>query len=444
MAHTLRIRRIQVDGTTADGLDFGATLLDYEPFSEDMQVVLENPNATLVESAQFLLTAANTAALQAAINTIQTAFVDARSREANRAGDRIYLLFQPDGAANPYRSPIVDGKVAIGPEGLDWMWVGLKVEVLITWTRRAWWERADSLIELPLSNGNGTNQTGGLGVYNHDDGTAGHDNFVQIGFAGASGILPAPAQLRIYNDSGGDIGGDIYVYQAILNDVANFPHILEGENGSAGAGVTGTVQSGDASMSNGGDMQLVFSGITEQILVAFSLSSALLNAARGRFYQLVARIVPITGAINQIKLRIMITNTNVGTYAVFYLGPQMRPQTNSGNLYILGTIQIPPGSFIYSTGLVSRALILSVQCDDGAGRTIKLDYLQLSPVDGWRLYKPNTVFKFPNGKDLWDDGVEFQMVYQVPHGSTYSEGNFYKAYGRPLMIYPDSDRKSVV
>ena len=68
---------------------------------------------------------------------------------------------------------MIAGSIYLDEDALDWQWAQLKIDVTVSWERRAWWEAsAESEVSLTNSFGSGT---GGLAVYNHDDSDAGEE-----------------------------------------------------------------------------------------------------------------------------------------------------------------------------------------------------------------------------------------------------------------------------
>jgi hypothetical protein len=86
--------------------------------------------------------------------------------------------------------------------------------------------------ELSLTNGNGTDVTGGLLVYNHDDGGSGHDNWVEIDGDDISGDYPAKVKLILESEAG-ESEKTSKIYMGIRKGDLTFVNILEDDDATS-------------------------------------------------------------------------------------------------------------------------------------------------------------------------------------------------------------------
>jgi len=259
MAHTLRL----TDYTTTINLnDFTSTrLIKYTPQSPNLSTVDLTPESlrdggerivttrrNVTESAEIIIIGSTMDAVRSIVRQIEALLRQAEEYQKRHVGARVYVELDPGASGTVYRSEILSGKVEWPDDTLSMWWANRKTRVVIAWTRRYYWEGPE--IELPLTNGNGTNVTGGLTVYNHDDGDAGHDNYVQIAGADVGGVIPAPAKIRTLNTYNSSArSAQFFVAHNAFSTPTSFAHILEAENRNYVAG--GAAPTADTSSSGG-------------------------------------------------------------------------------------------------------------------------------------------------------------------------------------------------
>ena len=200
----------------------------------------------VVESGEIVLRGA-ASAIRSATNTIERYFEQAYNRQFGGRGSRVYASYRPVAADAAWRSEILEGRLnwSDDPALRRLKDANPTVKVGFTWRRRFYWEGAET--EIQLSNSALGYATGGRTIYNHDDGGAGHDNWVQPNPAQLTGVLPAGARIHLINNT-----GSARTWRKIwvaLNAAYTYPHILEAEsfNPSTGLSVFQTsVTSADA------------------------------------------------------------------------------------------------------------------------------------------------------------------------------------------------------
>lgn len=167
-------------------------------------------------------TAANT------LRLIERAMSLGAEYQLTGAGLPTYLHYRTSTDASEWRSEILRADVLLGEDAMK-VWSQDQIPLRIVVTRRWWWE-APAPVQLPLSNGNGTNNTSGLAIWNHNDGDAGHDNFATINVVNLQ--APSPLELRLKNTSFGS--RTYHNFYLCLADTESFA-MIEGESALSGA-----------------------------------------------------------------------------------------------------------------------------------------------------------------------------------------------------------------
>jgi len=438
VAHVLRV----TNGTTTVNLTGGPiTLAQYTPRSpettveeatawalEDGGEVFAVAHRNVAEPIELTIVDSTTALVRAKVNALEMLLEEAAERQRRRIGSRVYVEFQPGASGDIYRSELLYGRLELGNEllGMDWRAPGARA--LLSWKRRFYWEGPQS--ELPLANGNGSG-TGGRTIHNHDDGGAGHDNYVAIDGDDVEGVLPAPIRLEItntYNQS--TRTWDVYVGQNIWSSPGSLDHIIEAEDRDYVAG-SASPQS-DGSCSGGYKQPSTWPVDAQTLLLRFDLSTALLGACAGNYFRLLARFPtdpPETGCFIQPK----ITFPSGTPITVVAEGREI--ELNDHTLQSLGVMQIPP----WLPGETSLYPVdLCIYGRQAGGGTLVWDYIQLTPLDGWRALIPRGY------------GAEYQIriVDDGIAGSIWTDGwsgsqktGHYLGRGRPIHLWPGRDQR---
>ena len=296
----------------------------------------------------------------------------------------------------------------------------------MVWERVAWWEDV-TLVELPLTNGNGSGVTGGLTIWNHDDADAGHDNYVEVASTAAVGSAPGSLQVELTNTIGGSRDyGNVYVGQNWGSEPLN--RILEAEAGShSGTNVVDGLSSGGYYV----DLTLPTSYGSTAIW-DFLLGNTELDAFGGRAAALLARfaVSPTAGTYMYWSL----TSSSVEVYR----SPEVL--LGLGQLQVTGVLRLPP-TLRLMTGIAS--LQLSLYARNAGGVHLGLDFVQLTPTDGWRrlfcLADGSPTISFGNGGQLVDDGTDGEERIYWYEGSKRQP--VWGAEGLPLLLEPGKTQR---
>lgn len=275
--------------------------------------------------------------------------------------------------------------------------------------------REGDLTQIPLTNGNGTNNTTGLTVSLHNAGTA--YSYAQIAGSAVTGSAPAPVQLELTNNTGGSVTYyEVLVANNAFSDPANFPHVLQAE--SALVSGSGTVSS-DATCSNG---QYVGWSFTNSSAQQYTLSQTLLQDALGYDFHLLARFRSQTA---RVFVRPHIYDAT-GMF-VLWSGDEVEIPQVAPSVFDLGVIPLPPGG--YSTAYGAMRLWLAWRAEGSVG-ALDTDFFAFFPADTFRrLRVPVTV---SSSGIIVDDGIEGRAYLRT--GT--AELPVVQPQGMPLLVWP--------
>jgi len=418
MTNTLSV----TDGTTTISLtSSGVVLTSYMPKAPDFDAAT-GTYKNVTEPVEFLIADTTTANVQAKLAALDVLLQGAR-RAQNGRNARVYLHFQAGADSAAWRSEIVDYRLELGEDAA----VGLyqaRLECTLIVVRRPYWE--DTVLRtVQLTNGNGTNITTGLTIYNHDDGATGHDNWVQIPSAAATGVLPAGVQVLLTNNIGtARTFTKIYLALNAYSDPANFTHILEGESRASG----GTVAS-DVAYSNG---QALYFGIGAgstpgTSTFVWTLPAATLQDAAGRAFRLLARFA---GGLGTTTVYAEVRAANGAS--VLWRGDSVALPDLYGGLTDLGVVPLPPGGYSTAYGALTLALTFT-----GIAQRY-LDFIQLTPMDGFVLLE--CMAPCAHGESVMYDSIEDRQYIL----SGTAELGYVTASGGPLLLQPGVINRLIV
>ena len=340
-----------------------------------------------------------------------------------RRGARVYIQVNLDGT-NTWRSEIYDGKVLATVDMVKYERALGQRYATITVQRANWWEGAEA--QVPLTNGNGTNNTAGLNVFNSNDGTGSSPNkknsYIAITGTDVAGDLPAATRLEMTNNY-----SDRLYYLWIgqnWTDPANFQPVLEAEN------AVGATPTGSAYTSNGNYVNLTIT-TTEADALNWTLNAAFLNACKGNYYKAILKILNVPSKLFKFRIKIVWNST------ILWQSGQIQPDNNlSLCVRDLVTFRLPPWLPSLSS-LDGVSLILTAQSTLGT-QNLWVDWLQLMPTDGWR-YIVYVGYGLAVSKRLIDDGIS-GFLYQDDGAGATKIGNIV-GYGNSIMLPPGKDQR---
>lgn len=355
-------------------------------------------------------------------NSITRVFAKARERKTTRNGDRAYINLQPAGYSSTYRSEIYSGQCSLSDTVFSKTWNAYIVELTIAWTRAAWWEAADET-EVSLSNTHGSG-TGGITVYNHDDGS--QDNTALIASTAITGDLPAPCRLELYNsfNSVNNVK-KLWVAHNWRLSPSSLPHILEAEDASGGT------PTANASCSNGSFNGVSWAATTETVLLTWNLDGpTLLDYAKGGHVAFLMRWhTPPTA---DFKLRLKITDATTGI--TLWTGEQVT--TTGDAIQELGASRLPP-SLLDHTGQGDLSLVLTGEREEAGTHSMNIDFVQITPLDGLRVYSARLSGELAYQSTLVDDAM-VGALYSITSSLKYE---YFTVEGQPILLMPGEAQK---
>lgn len=385
------------------------------------------PDEPITEVVEVTLSG-TVAAVRATVRAINLLLLAAVERAEQGVGPRIFVEYGPTIADALYRSEILRGEVE---------WSGNKalrnladaaaatVVVTLTWVRAPFWEGQPT--QATLTNGNGTNNTTGLTIRLHDDGTAGHDNWVEIDGAEVGGDLLAPVEIRLKNTFGAGVNYRNF-YLANNWFGPTMAHMLEGESRDTGYG---TVQS-NSQASNGQQVQFPVNGVVE---VPWTLSAALLQKTQGRYVRVLAKFSFFDSFAN-IYVKAKIKDAS-GLIVLAEAEEEVKLTLGPGYIQNLGVVPLPPGG--YSTAAAAHKLVLAFRTE--SAQTISVDFMQLTPTFPAGCYREIKQLGnlLPNNEQMVDDNIE-QSTYLTAGGNNF----FLAPKTGPLMLWPGRTQRIYV
>lgn len=343
--------------------------------------------------------------IRSAVQAIEL-MLAAAARRAVSLGPRVYIQFRPTDAGDIYRSELTAGVLTWSEEPSKRRLGGTlnTVEVSIAWTRRNYWEGAET--ELYFSSSSQSERTGGVAVYNNDN--AGNTNWFQVADTRIVGSLPAPLRLRLTNATGAALSPRMfYLCNNVLSAPASADVWLLGSEAVNGATAT-------------------WSGSVDHNsqLFVFPLTTTLLGQTEGRrFHVLMAcSSVPLSPAGIWVRAA-------MGTWVspIFVPSVTGREQYTTSELLDMGTLPVPAGGF----GAGNAGAALEISARSGSSGSMTIDFVMLMATDSFRRLL-QTGFSLPAGASIEDNGIE-GTVYYYSGGSRYT---IVRPAGDPLTVFP--------
>jgi hypothetical protein len=239
----------------------------------------------------------------------------------------------------------------------------------------------DGTLNIAYDNGTCTGLTGDA---TSDNTTAGsttvHENWVSIDGAGDMvGDLSAPVKIQMYNASNVDATDEIYIFHNVYSTPASLDTILEGED-ATGATVTDTP---DGASSGGFYATLAWAATTETKIASWAITAAQLEYMAGGRFALLARWAAAFPYSSGCYLRVKLE----GATGVLYEGDLVQI-LDTRELHLLDSLRLPP--YLYGLADVKGInLCLYGWRNESGTHTLKLDFLQLSPISGdggWKRF----------------------------------------------------------
>lgn len=365
------------------------------------------------------------AAVLTKIRAIELMFEAARKRGELLAGDQVFIECKVSETDGYFRAELADGLLNLASDALDQVVSGT-AEVTLSWTRENGWDGVEA--QIPLTNGNGTNNTSGLTVYAWDDEVTGRDNWVDIAAASVAGDLPAKTRIELVNTYSSALWTyPVRIWHSWRNIITAPNHVLEGEHYVRPINGAVSILPASPSTSAYSHGQYITQGTTTvgDVGIGWDLSSSLLAQLGGNFFKVM--LLP-TAAVTDMRMRIRITHDS-GT-PVVYDGPWASMDLQTGKYFEVATLRLPPALCNAGVTLYPLELHLLHKRPSGA-TTIGLDHLMLMPMDGHRRLEMGSLGIGYNST-VTDDGIT-----QLAHISDTSGSLGYcVGYGEQIRLQP--------
>jgi hypothetical protein len=414
------------DGTTTVTLLSGATptrnILKYAPKTPASATA-----ANVTESAVLYLTDLSNER-DGVVRGLNRLFDQAQRYRETRIGPRVFVQIVPHTGEDTYRSEVYDGRAEWDEDILrPHMLPSSRGEVLITWTRAAWWESPET--ELALTNGNGTNITNGIAVDNQDTATTGY-----VKIDAVLGDMPTPARIEYKNTVAATID-DLYIGHHLYEGATSplISHLWQGEGLTGDAAtVTGTGD-GNASANNYGAITTATYG-SEIRAAAVTITNSDQQQWAGGWFRAFLRLRSL--ASSGTKARLKIQKSGV-TNDYIWQGPLVTLSTTE-YLQEVALVQLPPDDMLYS--LAHTQLVLALYLVIPSAAQVDLDYIAFMPLRHWRAFD-ETALGLEQNDVLYDDGIE-DRVYVYDSSATAYRGHSY-GRGEPIMLYPGKTQQLI-
>lgn len=361
----------------------------------------------------------NNAGMQAAIEGLNKCFMMARLRQERLAGDVVYVNLQPTNYAAEWRSEILDGRVDILPHDKPMIDSAYTIPAQVTWVRRNWWEGPQA--DVPLTNGNDTDDTDGLKVYFCNDGTGAagsiHHNYATIdGVNDIDGDLPGFGILTAEMAQDTD-----YLYMSI-GPTADMPiHWFEHPSSA-------TV---DATASNGSYYTVASGGVYADASRTYSLTNNDNNNPSGAPLRLLARIGNSDATKTSVKIvpGVSVRSGTTENMAPVYANLATFDVENLG-VSPIGLSKLDAS--VPAVRQISVALLVYIPAGN-----LYVDFVQLAPAQTVRdYYMPGAA-----AQTLSDDTVTDTARYSYPVTGTTIYGTPRITGSNKILIYPGVDQK---
>ena len=425
---------LQLGSTNISLVASNVTLLDYAPQSASPraqgygQEIYAIESGTVTETVRVLLTGSTGADVQSTIASIERMIEDIHRRQRTRTGNRGYLYLRLGSDSETWRSEILYARLQADDNALRHLNIPA-VEALLFITRRPFWETVTER-EIPLDNGSaGGKATGGVTIYNHDDGDANHDNWVDVAAVDVAGNLPAPLRITMTNSSGVNLSTrKIYIANNYGTTPSSFVHMVEGE---AAASISIQTAFGN----QGGNFgRASWTGASTHATNRFvwTLGAAQLALMGGGFYRVVCRFANTPPTNIEVQLHTKFSAALPLT--TFWSGPRMT--MSSDLLQDLGVVQLPPG--VPSTSADDIGFVLTVSFPSTS--QLDIDFIQLTPAESTRNIQQISD-PIPNGDVIVCDGPE-KRNYIIETSSGY-QWNIFSAQENVVYAWPNRAQRLI-
>lgn len=420
MAHVLTITH---GSTTLTLTDNSAYMLnEYAPSAAAQKDGQYEP---VTETAEVTVLGSTVAAMLVNVREVERLLNLAAERKRTGRGLRVWLKYTPSGDSE-WRAEVYDGRFTPGSNAAQGH--GQKMlEYRLHLVRSAWWEGPRT--QIPLTNANGTSNTSGLTIYNHDDSGTGHDNYLQIASTDVIGALPAPVELRLTNSDGATRYYRNF-YAANNRWGTGLVHVIEGETAIGGYGTAAS----DAAASGGQYATLTGSG---WLTFRWYVTAAALEIIRGRYVRVLAKMYTFPSAVREMHLRVYDWSGLIART------PDQTVWSNaSGTIYWqdCGAVQLPPTEMSDDTE-AWKDVVLELKIKTSGSETMAVDFVMLMPAEeGCFRHIVQEGYGIAANEIVVDGGSPVQ-TYAYDGANRFE---VYTAQSAPLMVWPGEAQRIYV
>ena len=384
-------------------------------------VEMRDGRETITEELKISV-AGTRAQVQTALDTMAE-LLEFAEQKALSDYDRLYLRVEYDDIGVTWQSEVLAGEVTGNRSGIATKEFGTDVLTMEIRRLNFWEESAGGALK--LTNQNGTQQAA-ITVWNHTDGAAGHNNYIDISKEDIPGDLPAPVELNILHNDAGRTVSQVWIAQMeTTGALPSWKPIHEGELAAAASGTTLT-STADAASSSGYFARLNFTGGSEARIVSFEISYAQMSLFRGKYYKSIFRLAN-NHAYTDLWLKMKVTYG--ASHSVAYDSGWV--QSGASIPYVeFNAVKLPPypaKSNYHGTMYIS---LYAMKTAAGAVQ-LDVDFLQLSPTDGYnRLDMIEAIsagYNIKEGENVGSYSWNNSTLFALPSHSRA---------GMPLVVTP--------
>lgn len=355
---------------------------------------------------------------------------------------KVLLRFRFESADDVYQSRILSGRV-IHNSAMHHHYNRNRMRCTVIIERDPWWEKYNEAY-VPLTNGNGTDITGGsfIRVYNCGDNASvdtsyDRDNWVTIdGVNDLEGDMPAPVKIIYYNLADLDIHiRTIMMFNNVYANPAHFDPIIEAEEYGTDTTLTGASAGYVGQFSIANDSEVMWWTLDVDSQVRYASGENFVAVMRFKYDS-------ITNLSN-LKFKVELYEATQGT---IYLSDYFYPVGNATGepvLAISPAFKLSYGDF-KNHNLTGYTLRLYAYQESGSTITLVMDDLHLYPVgDGKFRQLGRADADLRIGFDSFEfseDDSRTNRFYEYQGSPTYSSFFIQDKLGK-LMVFPGINQK---
>ena len=328
--------------------------------------------------------------IAALTSDLETLFKKARLYSTTGLGSKI-LLHQEPTDGDVWESQVLDGWIEYTGQGdpsLDRLRGSMGVVLHVV--RQNWWETTEA--QLPTAGVLGADDYAGTTITNKFAFTN-YSNTMELPLDSANqGVyLPCEIRMQIKNLTNTSLGV-LCVAHNYSSAAVGKSYLLEDTTATGGS------SNDDAASSGGKNKTCTWTDTAEATLLTWSLANTFCRDSAGNFFKGIVRLaddLAYTDLELKVKLFVASTTTLVGESA-------WGPAVAALRMQEIPILRLPPFVLNSPAAAAGLNLALVARRNTTGSHSIKVDYLQLMAIDGWRRYDP--IYAIPQNWYLTDNG----------------------------------------